>query len=272
MRRAQYKLHNVADERHNAWQTLLEGCHVSAVAKRLRGWRVFMHVGDVPGLGPSDPGDYAKHAVVSTAHHADLGEHAVQHQVDAQTLQHIDAEEVRDFRVFVLGIPTRKPNPQLHDDPINSNSNKHAVAPSHGSDSNKLVDSCSAPAIDGQPDKDYRQVSNALLPPEAPAWLQGATCIGRITDIYRNGNRFYDSGQYIDALGYRTLPGECGVFRVAFQKNLVLHAVHALRAAQEDDAARRGAAEGCAGGGEERLVDLESLQQHELLHVRLQTT
>jgi hypothetical protein len=99
----------------------------------------------------------------------------------------------------------------------------------------------------------------------APAWLQGASCVGRIMDVYRDDRRFFDCGAYIDAVGRGDLPGQCAVFRVAFQKGLVLHAplertgdssstLHARPALQTEAA---------------ELAPLAALSREALMHVRV---
>lgn len=262
VRRAHYKVHNIADVRHNAWQMLLEGCPTNAVAKRLQGWRVFMHVGDVPDLGLPELGDHAAHDVVSTAQHACLNTDSTKYEVDAQMLQCLDAEEIRDFRVYVLGLPTGKPEEPHSGDSPHSNSNHNVAASGTKGVYRSSGDTDSPQATEREHSIEEGVASRVSFEPETPGWLQGASCIGRITDIYRNESRFYDTGNYIDALGYRELPGECGVFRVAFRKNLVLHA---FDTAVQDEATCKEAAGGYRG---ERFVNVDSLQESELLHVR----
>lgn len=270
MRRAHYKVHNIADVRHNAWQTLLEGCHINAVAQRLQGWRVFMHVADIPTLDLSQSRDCAERAAVASAQQGfTAAALSTKFQVDEQMLQFLDAEEIRDFRVYVLW----RPGSLQRSDIDYSNSNKHdsqnlLASSMENLDQNLNSDnnSVSEEGIEGEGPGGKEEVLG-LLESETPAWIQGATCIGRITDLNRDEKRFYDTGQYIDVLGYRALPGDSGTFRVAFQKNLVLHALPQGDAdAPCDSGGDRGGQE-AGQRGVERFVCLDSLQQDDLIQV-----
>jgi hypothetical protein len=165
---------------------------------------------------------------------------------------------VRDFRVFVtwpvLGNP-ENPKREIHE---RLKSIDHDSAITEVCTSTRSITKHTGDTKDSAP----RQ-SGAESEPEMPMWLQGATCIGRITDVYKDEKRFYDTGPYIDALGYKALPGECGTFRIAFQKDLVLHAFP--RVDFNGDDALHESRDG--EGVEERLVELGSLKQAELLQV-----
>lgn len=253
-RRARYKPHNVANVQHNAWQMVLEGCDVHVVAQRLRGWRVFMHVADVPRDDVPHWSDHAAHAAVATAQQALPLTHGASVEVTQQMLKFLDAEEVRDFQAYIVWPLPSAPEDLHSSSNGNFNSNNHDM---QGSSSIYDPVHSSSAVIGG-----IETVSGGLEN-EAPAWLQGATCIGRIADVYRDEKRFYDTGPYIDALGYRALPGECATFRIAFQMNLVLHALPPCEAPPHGAAAN--------GSGEnyvEAFVQLDSLGKKELLQVR----
>lgn len=304
MRHARYKLHNIADVRHNAWQIVLDGCAVSAVAKRLRGWRVFMHVGDIPkfpedsvsdahthsepvgkpvapeALLQAEPGQFTVNTLGSPsvnnlnrngdgelvpdfASHKppSLAQQAVSFEVDDEMVRGLDAEEVRDFRVYIHwpGQIDQNNNHEYSEQGTTaatiSTSDKHI---NENNSSKKLQRIDEEDQLEGEFDVDPPNMLDSDS--EIPWWLTGTTCIGRITDIYRDDNRFYDTGPYIDTLGHRALPGACGVFRIAFRKNLALHPF---------PPAAPDVATGECGGemGVERFVELDSLKQEELLHV-----